>query len=492
MTRPYALLGSLLLVACADTAPLPATTPEPAKTVTPPPTPPPPVAATPPPAASPEPFDVAYRHLLDAMVRVDTSHGNETTLLEPIAARYRELGVPVQILESAPGRGNLIARLKGSGQKRPLLLLAHVDVVPVEGQPWTVPPFEVTDKDGFLWGRGVNDDKAMAAAIVTTTLELARDHTPLSRDVIVALTSGEETGGGAGAHWLVDKHKELLDAVVALNEGGGITLTDDGTKARSVGIGVSEKLYQTFHLVVRGKGGHSSVPPTDGDPVTTLARGLVKVGQHRFPPHVLPEVKASLAEEVAGAPPKVAAALRHVIASAPLVSSADEAVLSTDRHLNALIRTTCVATMLAAAPQDNVLPTTAEAQVNCRILPGETRDQVLATLKTVIGDALVDVSLGPLLGDGGATQAGGEVFDAVTKVTAARFPGVPVAASMGTGASDSRFLRSVGIQSYGLGPAVYSRPELPHLAHGADERTPVVWFREGGLYLRDVIRALTL
>jgi acetylornithine deacetylase/succinyl-diaminopimelate desuccinylase-like protein len=488
MTRAYPLLGSLLLAACAEAPPPLAAPPEPPPIVAPAPAPPPIVVAK----VAPEPFDVAYRHLLEAMVRVDTSHGNETALLEPIAARYRELGIPVQILESAPGRGNLIARLKGNGPKRPLLLLAHVDVVPVEGQPWTVPPFDVTEKDGFLWGRGVNDDKAMAAAIVTITLELARERTPLSRDVIVALTSGEETGGGAGAHWLVDQHKDLIDAVVALNEGGGITLTDDGTKARSVGIGVSEKLYQTFHLVVRGKGGHSSVPPTDGDPVTTLARGLVKVGQHRFPPRVLPEVKASLAEEVAGAPPKVAAALRHVIASAPLVPPADEAALSTDRHLNALIRTTCVATMLNAAPQDNVLPTTAEAQVNCRILPDETRDQVLATLKTVIGDPLVDVSFGPLLGGGGGTVAGGEVFDAVTKVTASRFPGVPVTGSMGTGASDSRFLRSIGIQSYGIGPAVYSRPELPHLAHGADERTPTRWFQEGGSYLREVVRVLAM
>jgi acetylornithine deacetylase/succinyl-diaminopimelate desuccinylase-like protein len=425
------------------------------------------------------------------MVRVDTSHGHETTLLEPIAARYRELGVPVQILESAPGRGNLIARLQGNGQKRPLLLLAHVDVVPVEGQPWTVPAFEVTEKEGYLWGRGVNDDKQMAAAFVAITLELARAHTPLTRDVIVALTSGEETGGAAGAHWLVDHHKDLLDASIALNEGGGITLTDDGTKARDVEIGVSEKEYQTFHLVVRGKGGHSSVPPTDGDAVTTLARALVKVGTHRFPARVLPEVTAALEAEKDGATPAFVAAIRHVLASAPLVSPGDDAVLSTGRHTNALIRTTCIATMLSAAPQDNVLPTTAEAQVNCRILPGETREQVLATLKTMIGDPLVELTFGPLLGDGGATVAGGEVFDAVKKVSATRFPGIPVAASMGTGASDSRFLRTIGIQAYGLGP-VSSRPEIPHLAHGADERTPTRWFVEVGGFLRDVTRTLAL
>jgi acetylornithine deacetylase/succinyl-diaminopimelate desuccinylase-like protein len=430
--------------------------------------------------------------MLEAMVRVDTSHGHETTLLEPIAARYRELGVPVQILESAPGRGNLVARLSGRGEKRPLLLLAHVDVVPVEGQPWTVPAFEVTEKDGFLWGRGVNDDKAMAAAIVTLSLELARDKTPLRRDVIIALTSGEETGGGAGTHWLVDQHKDLLDAETALNEGGGITLTDDGAKVRGVDIGISEKLYQTFRLVVRGKGGHSSTPPTDGDAVTTLARALVKVGTHRFAPRILPEVKAALALEIPIATPSVAAALRHALTTAPRLSPEDEKVILTDRHLNALTHTTCVATMLSAAPQDNVLPTTAEAQVNCRILPGETRDQVLATLKALVADPTVEVSFGALLGDGGSTAASGEVFDVVKKIAGERYPGVAVDGSMGTGASDSRFLRGIGIQAYGVSPVMYSRPEIPHLAHGPDERTPVRWFREGGLFLRDVTRALVL
>jgi len=217
----------------------------------------------------------------------------------------------------------------------------------------------------------------------------------------------------------------------------------------------------------------------------------VKIGTHRFPPRVRPEVKAALEQEIAGATPAFAAALRRVIASGR-VSPADETILSTARHVNALLRTTCIATMLTAAPQDNVLPTTAEAQVNCRLLPGDTREQVLATLKTLVGDSLVDVSFGPLLGDGGDTLAGGEVFDAVKKVAAVRFPGAPVSASMGTGASDSRFLRTIGIQAYGIGPAVSSRPEVPHLAHGADERTPTRWFVEGGTFLREVMRTLAL
>jgi acetylornithine deacetylase/succinyl-diaminopimelate desuccinylase-like protein len=428
------------------------------------------------------------------MVGVDTSHGGETKLLDAIAALYREAGVPVQILESAPGRGNLVARLKGSGAKKPLLLLAHVDVVPVEGQPWTVPPFALTEKEGFLWGRGVNDDKGMAAAIVATTLEMARHHEPLSRDVIVALTAGEETGGMVGADWLVEKHRDLLDAEIALNEGGGMLLTDDLTKPIQLNLGVSEKVFQSFQLVVKGKGGHSSRPPTSGDPVVTLARALVKVGEHRFPATVLPETKADFASQLSTAEPEYVQAMRHAIASAPHIAPADDAVLSKDAGYNAALRTTCVTTMLKGSPQDNVLPTTAEATVNCRILPGETRDQVRAALVKAIGDPNVALVDAPHIGDAPGSPFDGEVVDAVKKVAAARFPGVPVVPGMSTGTTDSRHLRGVGIRAYGVSPAMISRAEAKsgHAAHGPDEREPTRWVDPGIDFFRDVVRTLAL
>jgi len=428
------------------------------------------------------------------MVTVDTSHGGETKLLEPIAALYREVGAPVQILESAPGRGNLVARLKGSGAKKPMLLLAHVDVVPVEGQPWTVPPFAVTEKDGFLWGRGINDDKAMAAAIVAVTLELARSHAPLTRDVIVALTAGEETGGSAGARWLTENHKDLLDADIALNEGGWTLLTDDFMKPVAVYVGVSEKIFQTFQLVVKGKGGHSSRPPTSGDPVVALARALVKVGEHRFAPTVLPEAKADFASELSTAEPVYVEALRHAIASAPRIAAADDAVLSKDPAYNADIRTTCVTTMLKGSPQDNVLPTTAEATINCRILPGETRAKVRAELAKVISDPNVAVVDGPQIGDAPASPFDGEVVDVVKRVTAATFPGIPVAPGMSTGASDSRHLRNIGIRAYGVSPGMGTRAEAKaaHAAHGPDERKSLKWLAPGADYFREIVRTLAL
>jgi acetylornithine deacetylase/succinyl-diaminopimelate desuccinylase-like protein len=428
------------------------------------------------------------------MVSVDTSRGGETGLLEPIAARYRSAGVPAQILESAPGRGNLIARLKGNGKKRPLLLLAHVDVVPVDGQTWTVPPFAVTEKDGFLWGRGVNDDKGMAAAIVAVSLELARTAAPLTRDIIVALTSGEETGGSAGVRWLTENHPDLIEAAIALNEGGATLLRDDFSKAVVVSVGVSEKTFQTFRLVTHGKGGHSSLPPTNGDPVVALARALVKLGDHRFSARVLPEVAASFNAQLASAEPAYLEALRHAIRTAPRLAPVDEAVLSRDAAYNAEVRTTCVTTMLKGAAQDNVLPTTAEATVNCRILPGDTLEAVRAELVATIGDPAVEVVLGPALGESAGSPFEGEVVAAIRKAASDTFPGTPVVPAMGTGATDSRHLRRIGILAYGVSPTVYTRAEAlgAHVAHGPDERTSLQWLRPMTDYFREIVRTLAL
>jgi acetylornithine deacetylase/succinyl-diaminopimelate desuccinylase-like protein len=441
---------------------------------------------------APPAFEAEFREILDQLIAADTSHGNETAALHPIADRFEKVGLHAEILESAPGRGNLVVRLKGDGTKKPLLLLAHIDVVPVEGQPWTVPAFKPTEKDGFLWGRGVGDDKGMAAAIVAIGLELARSHTPLSRDVIIALTAGEETGGSAGARWLVKNHKDLIDAEIALNEGGGLTLTDDLQKIRAATFGAAEKTFQTFRLVAHGKGGHSSVPSTGDNPVTRLSRALVRIGDHKFPAHVLPWVKESLALRAAAEKPPLSDALTHAAASAPKVLPADEKVLSADAFANALIRTTCVATMLQGSPQDNVLPTTAEASVNCRILPDETRDTTQAALVRAMDDAMIDVARLEDIGDAPPSPIDGEVPAAIKKLVQATWPGTPVIAGMGTGASDSRHLRAVGITAYGFGspPSSLQESRAGHGAHGPDERRPSAWLGPNARLLRDLTRVL--
>jgi acetylornithine deacetylase/succinyl-diaminopimelate desuccinylase-like protein len=440
-------------------------------------------------AEAPSP-EAEAREILDELLRVDTSHGNETAALKPIMARLERAGVHGELVESAPGRGNLVARVRGSGARRPLLLLAHVDVVPVEGQPWTSLPFTPTERDGQLYARGVSDDKAMAAAAVAIALEVARAHTPLSRDLVVALTAGEETGGAAGVGWLVAHRPELLDAELALNEGGALQLAPDGKRVQLVRLAVSEKLYQSYRLVVRGVGGHSSQPPTDGDPTRALGRALTRIAEHRFPARVLPEVREAFAVDATLEPPPLGPALGSAASSAPHLAAADAKIIERDRVFNALVRTTCVTTMLRAAPQENVLPTTAEATVNCRILPDETRESTRAALEQVIADPAVAVQPLPDFGAGPSSPIGGEVTAAVREVVRELWGDVPVVHAMQTGATDSRFLRQKGVLTYGIhcAPGTLDDARRGRAAHGVDERRPVAWLGQGTRFLR----ALTL
>ena len=443
-------------------------------------------------ASAPLSFEAEARAIHEQLVAVDTSHGGETTALRPLVDRLQQAGVAAEIVESAPGRGNLVARLKGDGTKKPLLLLAHVDVVPVEGQPWTVPAFPATEKDGFLWGRGIADDKAMAAAFTAVVLDLARQKTPLTRDVILALTAGEETGGFAGVQWLLQNRPELIASEVALNEGGGLVTTPDFGDIQLVGIGVAEKQYQSYRIIARGGGGHSSAPKPGEDPALALARAVVKVGELRFPARVLPEVRASFAAAASWEKPPLDGALRRAAQSAPKLAPEDEKIIAGDRAYGSLVRTTCVTTMLAGSPQDNVLPTTAEAVVNCRIMPDETRAQTLVTLVKTIGDSKLEVKPEQDDGVGPPSPLQGEVPAAIEKVAHAMFPRAAVAASMSTGATDSRHLRGAGVLAYGVSAAPTSIDEgrAGHGAHGPDERRPVKWLGPAALYLRNIVSAI--
>ena len=450
-----------------------------------------PRATTPTLSAAPS-LDAQTREILEELVRVDTSHGNETKLLTPVLERLKQANISGEIVESAPGRGSLVARIKGTGAKRPLLLLAHVDVVPTEGQPWTTPPFTPTEKEGFLYGRGVNDDKSMAAAILVVALELARRDPKPARDVVIALTAGEETGGAAGVRFLLEKRPELLDAEFALNEGGYALLTPDLGQVRSVGIGVAEKIFQSYRLSVAGKGGHSSAPAPDGDAVTPLARALVKIGEHRFEPRVLPQVKDGFALAAKSEKPPLSLALDHAARSAPRIAPDDAEVIAKDRAFNALTRTTCVTTMLRGSPQDNVLPTDAEAVVNCRILPDETREGTQKTLTDLVADPRVRISPYEDVGFGPAEDLVGEVPAAIRKAAAKVFPRAPVVGTMGTGATDSRHLRARGIHAFGISTAPASLDDVRKglVAHGPDERRPVRWIGEGTRYLHEIVLEL--
>ena len=433
--------------------------------------------------------------ILDGVLKADTSHGNESLALGPIAARLRAAGIPCVLLESAPGRGNLVARLRGSGKKKPLMLLAHVDVVPTDGQPWTSAPFAPTERDGYLVARGIGD-KSMVAAFTAEVLELQRSKTKLSRDVILALTAGEETGGVEGVKWLLAQPKErtlgFSDAAIALNEGGYLVLDRDEKRILSVGLGAAEKTYQSYGLTVKGPGGHSSVPNARANPVTTLARALVRLGELRFPAHVIPATRDALTFRAGVEAPALAAALRRTLASGRPTAE-DEKLLATIPTIDSILCTTCVATMLSGSPQANVLPTSVSATVNCRVMPDETREATRATLVRAVDDSTVVVTPLEDMGEGGASPVRGEVPDAVRAVAKRMGTEVAEFPVMGTGASDSRHLRKTGILAYGISawPMSMEDGQAGHGAHGADERRPTRWHADGMRFVDQVVRELT-
>src|SRR4051794_9904412 len=317
------------------------------------------------------------RQLLDELVATDTSNppGNEEKAAKLVAAKLRAAGIESTIVPFAPGRSNLVARLKGDGSKRPLILLAHLDVVGAVGQPWTTPPFTVTEKDGWLYGRGVTDDKSWVAMATALVIELKKSRAPLHRDVILALT-GDEESGGAGIRYILDHRRELLgDAELALNEGGGVTLDGQG-KPRLVSLGTAEKTFQDFQLTARGTGGHSSVP-NDENAIYRLTHALDKLAAYRFPTRLTPAVRDSLRAAAVTQPEARAKAMRAA-AEVKGESIPPELLAVMDAHplVRAMTRTTCVATILSGGTRDNALPVEAKATVNCRIMPVETIESV--------------------------------------------------------------------------------------------------------------------
>jgi acetylornithine deacetylase/succinyl-diaminopimelate desuccinylase-like protein len=431
------------------------------------------------------------RTLLDELIAVDTSNppGNEELAARLVAARLRAAGIEPVLVPFAPGRANLVARLRGDGARRPLLLVAHLDVVGAAGQPWTVPPFQVTERDGWLHGRGVTDDKGFAAMSVALLIELARTQSQLHRDLIVVLT-GDEESEGAGIRYLLEQRRDLIgDAELALNEGGSIVL-DRAGRVRLVSVGCAEKTFADFTFVARGVGGHSSVP-SDDNAIYRLARALDRLAGLSFPPRLSPAVRESLRAGASMQPEPLARAMRVVAAQRGDVVAPD--LLATmDRHplVRALIRTTCVATMLTGGTRDNALPVEARATVNCRIMPGDSVAAVHETLQRLAA-GLADVGIDFPVVVSPEVPAQGLVRAAIERATRVVFGDVPVSARVALGASDSRHLRQAGIAAYGID--VLARPDvLTRSQHGPDEGAPAASFPLGVAFLREIVRGLAL
>jgi acetylornithine deacetylase/succinyl-diaminopimelate desuccinylase-like protein len=430
------------------------------------------------------------RKLLEELVAIDTTNppGNEARAATLVAERLRAAGVTPTIVEFAPGRANVIARLRGDGTRKPLLLLAHLDVVGAAAQPWTTPPFRLTERDGLLYGRGVLDDKGWAAIATTVFLELARTRPRLHRDVVLALT-GDEESGGSGIRFVLDKRPELLgDVELALNEGGTTLLGKDG-RVKLVALQTAEKTFQSFRVVAHGTGGHSSIP-NDDNAIYHLARALDRIGAYRFPPRLTPTVRSALRGRAVLAPEPLASALRRAADAKDAIPDETLRVLDADFAIRALPRTTCVATQLEGGTRENALPVEAHAIVNCRLVPIDSIEWVQKTLTERVGDARVAVETVPDFGAGPEVPVDGVVPDAVARVARELYgPGVTVAAALGTGASDSRFLRQRGVGAYGVGLLAVS-PDDARRPHGPDERAPTASLAPGVRFLRALVHAL--
>jgi acetylornithine deacetylase/succinyl-diaminopimelate desuccinylase-like protein len=411
-------------------------------------------------------FIELYRELVE--INTTDSVGDTVAAAQAMAARLRAGGFPaddIQVLSSGPRKGNLVARLRGSGARRALLLLAHLDVVEAKREDWDFDPFRLQEVDGYFRGRGTIDDKAMAAAFVANMIRYVREGFRPERDVILALTADEELSDSPhnGVRWLLQNHRALIDAEVAINEGGGGALRN-GSPFR-LAVGLAEKVYQTYQLEVTDRGGHSAIPRRD-NAIYRLAEALQRLAQLEFPPRLNPVTRAFFERLAAAETPATADAIRALLAGstdaqalAPLASRPD---------YNAQMRTTCVATMLEAGHAENALPQTARATLNCRILPGDSVAEVTRTLERAIADEKVAVIPKGVAVESPPSTNNAEVMQAITRLSVEMWPGVPVNAAMGAGYTDSRWLRNAGIPAYGIS-GLFSDPGNNGV-HGRNEQ----------------------
>jgi acetylornithine deacetylase/succinyl-diaminopimelate desuccinylase-like protein len=450
-------------------------------------------AAAPPPAAATAellPHQQMARDLLQELIEIDTTDpdGDNTAAAQAMADRLLAAGFPpedVQVLAPAEKKGNLVARYRGrdSGRK-PLLLLAHIDVVAADPADWTLPPFTFIEEDGYYYGRGTTDDKDEAAIHVANLIRLKEEGFVPDRDIIVALTADEESGPHNGVEWLLENHRDLIDAEYALNEGGGGAMKD-GIHVTNA-VQASEKVYQTFILETTNPGGHSSLPVRD-NAIYHLADALVRIRNYDFPV-VLNEVTRLFFERSANLEEgELADAMRGVLQDPP--DPASIAFLSGTPYYNSRLRTTCVATRLDAGHADNALPQRARATVNCRVLPGESIDAVHNTLETIIGDDKVSVTRAAPAKPSPPSPLTPEVLGAIEAVTEQMWPGVPVLPTMSTGATDGLYLRNAGIPVYGVSGLFGDIDDVR--AHGQNERIRIESYFEGQEFLYRLTRALS-
>jgi acetylornithine deacetylase/succinyl-diaminopimelate desuccinylase-like protein len=445
------------------------------------------------------PADQTARDIFKQLIEINTtdSVGNVSTAAQAMAERLRNAGFAEDDLHLAgpnDRKRNLVVRFRGAGKRKPILFIGHLDVVEALRQDWTTDPFEFLEKDGYFYGRGTEDMKEGDAILVTNFLRLKKEGFRPDRDLILALTADEEGGSANGVNWLLEEHRDWIDAEYCINLDGGEFEKENG-KPILAAIQASEKVYADFQFESRNPGGHSSVPTPD-NAIYHLAGALVRVQSFSFPLH-LNEITRNYFERMAalGSAPE-SADMKAVVKQPPDPAAARR--LSSSAYYNSLLHTTCVATMLSGGHAPNALPQTARANVNCRIFPGEDPQEILKTLGRVANDPKVKISVVPRTDPEGKairvvpvppSPLLPEVTQAIEKTLSHTWPGIPLVSTMSTGATDGKYTRIAGIPTYGVSCMFFDKND--DRSHGKDERVGVQDFYDGVAFNYKLIRELS-
>jgi acetylornithine deacetylase/succinyl-diaminopimelate desuccinylase-like protein len=428
-----------------------------------------------------------YRELVE--INTVTATGDTAKAAEAMAARLRAGGFPaadVNVFTPAPRKGNLVARLRGTGARSPIMLLAHLDVVEARREDWSSDPFKLLERDGYFYGRGTSDDKFMGAAFVANLIRYKREGFVPDRDLILVLETDEEIldANAVGMQWLLKNHRDLIDAEFALNEGGPVGLKKG--KAIRNNLQITEKVPVNYRFEVKNSGGHSSLP-TRENAIYRLAEGLGRLAKFDFPVVLNDTTRVWLEKAAPFEEPQVAADMRAVAAGRPDPAAVGR--LSANPSMNAQLRTTCVATMLEAGHAFNALPQTAQATINCRVLPGQPMADVQSTLVRVLADPQISVTPTWTHVASRPAEPNSELLKPVEQLTAEFWPGIPVIPTMSAGATTGSFLRNAGIPTYGTSGLAGDVDDVR--SHGKDERVLVKSFFEGEEYLYRLVKALS-
>jgi acetylornithine deacetylase/succinyl-diaminopimelate desuccinylase-like protein len=452
------------------------------------------------PAQMDDPTKQFARDVFQQLIEINTtdSIGNVSTAAEAMAHRFRDAGFPesdLQILGPNDRKKNLVLRYHGTGKHKPILLMGHLDVVEAHREDWTTDPFQFVEKDGYFYGRGTQDMKSDDAIFVVDLIRLKKQGYQPDRDIILALTADEEGGKFNGVNWLIENHRDLIDAEFVLNSDGGGVTTDHG-KVQNVSVDATEKVYADYQLTVTNAGGHSSIPVPD-NAIYHLAGALTRLEHYEFPFELNSVTRAYYERMASVETGQRAADIKAILKTPP--DAAASARLSQDPIDHSTMRTTCVATRLDAGHANNALPQRAQANVNCRIIPGHSSEEVRQALIQVFADPKVTVRYIGAIGQVTDTAAKtlsypapalrADVFGPLEKLVQSMWPAAPVIPTMATGASDGVYTNAAGLPTYGISGIAIDRDDVR--AHGKDERLGIESYYTGVDFYYRYLKAIT-